>query len=61
MYLHGGLNRSTIYRYKMDLKEVGIGFTLDDLPRNKNILEQLVIPSDNAKFDLLKPLVILKK
>jgi hypothetical protein len=53
MFLYGGLNRSTMYRYKTDLKKVGIGFSLSDTPEGKGILEQLVIPSENSKFDLL--------
>jgi II/X family phage/plasmid replication protein len=59
MYLNGGLNRSTIYRYKKDLKEVGIGFSLPDTPAGKGILEQLVIPSENSKFDLIGKFNIL--
>jgi II/X family phage/plasmid replication protein len=52
MYLNGGLNRSTIYRYKTDLKNVGIGFSLEKAD-GKGILEQLIIPSPNSKFDLI--------
>jgi len=53
LYLQGGLNPSTIYRHKKDLKNVGIGFSGVDSPTGKGILEQLVIPSENSKFDLL--------
>ena len=53
MFLRGGMNRSTIYRYKKDLKRVGIGFTLPDVQRGQSILEQLVIPSSNSQFDLV--------
>ena len=53
MYLRGGLERSTIYRYKKDLKRVGIGFSLDDSPLGKGILEKLIIPSSDTKFALL--------
>ena len=42
--LAGGLNRSTIYRYKIDLKKIGVGF---NLPNNvgSSLLEQLTVPS----------------
>jgi II/X family phage/plasmid replication protein len=53
MYLLGGLNRSTIYRYKTELKEIGIGISLDDSFKCKDILEKLVIPSEDSKFDLI--------
>ncbi len=53
MFLNGGLNKSTIYRHKKDLKKVGIGISIEKLPESKNILEQLVIPSKNSQFDLL--------
>ncbi|MDB5204852.1 MAG: Phage replication protein [Candidatus Taylorbacteria bacterium] len=53
MYARGGLNRTTIYRYKKDLKLAGIGFS-SELPLEKSsILEQLIIPSPNSKFELL--------
>lgn len=48
----GGLNRSTIYRYKRDLKRVGVGFDLMDTT-GASLLEQLVIPSGNSKFELV--------
>lgn len=50
--LAGGLNRSTIWRYKTDLKSVGVGFNVVDKLDN-SLLEQLVIPSPNSKFDLI--------
>lgn len=53
LFLQGGLNRSTIYRYKTDLKRVGIGISIERLPETKNILEKLVIPSTDTRFDLL--------
>ena len=53
MYQNGGMNRSTIYRYKKDLKRVGIGFSESELPQGKGILEQLIIPSESSKFDLI--------
>ena len=49
MYLSGGLDRSTIYRYKKDLKRVGIGFSTGE---RKGILEKLIIPSPTARFEL---------
>lgn len=48
----GGLNRSTIYRYKRDLKRAGVGFDLMDAT-GASLLEQLVIPSGNSKFELV--------
>lgn len=53
--LGGGLNRSTIWRYKTDLKSVGIGFELVNIS-GTSLLEQLVIPSPNSKFDLISSL-----
>ena len=53
MFLRGGLNRSTIYRNKKDLKRVGIGISVEKSPDTKNILEQLTIPSPNSCFDLI--------
>jgi II/X family phage/plasmid replication protein len=52
MFVRGGLNRSTIYRYKKDLKDVGIGISIEKMPGSKNILEQLIIPSPTSKFNL---------
>ncbi len=53
MYLAGGLERSTLYRYKKDLKRVGIGFSLNDSKIGSGILEQLIIPSPTTRFALL--------
>lgn len=53
MFLRGGLNRSTIYRYKKDLKQVGIGISIEKLPDSQNIIEQLIIPSPTSRFDLI--------
>jgi len=57
MFIRGGLNRSTIYRYKKDLKGVGIGISIDKMPESKNILEQLIIPSPTSKFDLFDSVI----
>lgn len=51
MYVNGGLNRSTIYRYKKELQRVGIGFSTGE---GKGILEKLVIPSKDTRFALLE-------
>lgn len=51
MYLSGGLDRSTIYRYKTDLKRVGIGFSVGE---SKGILEKLVLPSPTTRFELVE-------
>ncbi|MES2622933.1 MAG: phage/plasmid replication protein [Patescibacteria group bacterium] len=53
MLLSGGLNRSTIYRYKKCLQKVGIGISTDALPETAHILKLLIIPSPTSKFDLL--------
>jgi len=53
IYLRGGLNRSTIYRYKKDLQEAGIGLSSDLIEQDVQILERFIIPSPDAKFDLL--------
>ena len=53
MFLRGGLNRSTIYRYKTDLKRVGIGISVEKSPTSQNIIEQLIIPSPTSRFDLI--------
>lgn len=50
--VNGGLNRSTIWRYKTDLKSVGIGFNVVD-SLGGSLLEKLVIPSGDSKFDLV--------
>jgi len=57
MFVRGGLNRSTIYRYRKDLKQVGIGISVEKMPESKNILEQLVIPSPTSKFDLFDSII----
>lgn len=57
MFVRGGLNRSTIYRYKKDLKQIGIGISIDKMPESKNILEQLIIPSPTSRFDLFDSII----
>ena len=52
LFVHGGMNRSTLYRYKKDLKLAGIGFSLSNPVSGKGILEQLIIPSPSTRFDL---------
>jgi len=51
MYLAGGANRSTIYRYKRDLQRVGVGFSVGE---GKGILEKLIIPSPSTRFELIE-------
>ena len=47
------LDRSTIYRYKNDLKSIGVSFT-ENLEDTKIVdINELVIPSERAKFTLL--------
>jgi len=53
MFVRGGLNRSTIYRYKKDLHRVGIGISIEKSPNTVSILEQLIIPSPTTRFDLI--------
>ena len=53
MFLRGGLDRSTIYRYKKDLKQAGIGISIEKSPTSQNIIEQLIIPSPTSRFDLI--------
>lgn len=53
MMMSGGIDRSTIYRYKTELKKLGIGISSDTLPQTTNILKQLIIPSPTSKFNLL--------
>jgi II/X family phage/plasmid replication protein len=48
----GGIHRSTVYRYKKELKKLGIGFDLRD-SSGKGLLEELIIPSGNSMFDLV--------
>jgi len=55
MYLRGGLNRSTIYRYKKDLELAGIGLSTELIEQDTQILEKFIIPSPDAKFDLPAP------
>lgn len=55
MYERGGLNRSTIYRYKKDLGRAGIGLSSDFIEQEVQILEKFIIPSPDAKFDLPTP------
>lgn len=55
MYLRGGLNRSTIYRYKTDLQSAGIGLSSELIDLDSPILEKFIIPSPDAKFDLPDP------
>lgn len=55
IYKRGGLNRSTIYRYKVDLKQAGIGLSSTVIDQNTQILEKFVIPSPDVKFDLPAP------
>lgn len=50
MIMNGGLNRSTIYRYKKDLKKAGVGFSVEN-KNGESFLNQLVIPSPNVQFD----------
>lgn len=48
-----GLNRSTIFNYKKDLKKIGVSFT-ENLGDQKFVsVEELVIPSDKAHYTLL--------
>lgn len=52
MIMNGGLNRTTIYRYKKDLKSAGIGFSVESIDTKvENFLDQLVIPSPSIRFD----------
>ena len=50
--VNGGLNRSTIWRYKKDLKSVGIGFNFVDKD-GESLLAKLVVPSESSRFDLI--------
>lgn len=50
--LNGGMHRSTVYRYKKDLKKIGLGSDISETER-QNILEELVIPSPKSRFSLL--------
>jgi len=53
MLVRDGINRSTIYRYKVELKRLGIGISNDNVPLQKGILEKLIIPSPDSRFNLL--------
>ncbi|MBK5215584.1 MAG: hypothetical protein JJE53_02135 [Candidatus Pacebacteria bacterium] len=47
------LDRSTIYRYKKDLKNIGVSFT-ENLDDTRIVaINELIIPSEKAKFTLL--------
>lgn len=48
-----GLNASTIWRYKKDLKSIGVSFEENLGDSNFIAVEELVIPSEKGKFDLL--------
>jgi hypothetical protein len=48
----GGMHRATIYRYKKELKVLNIGSDISD-SESEGIVEQLIIPSPDTKFDLL--------
>lgn len=48
--IQGGLGRTTIYRYKKELKAVGIGFEINTDLNCMNVLEELVIPSVKSKY-----------
>lgn len=50
--LGGGMHRSTIHRYKKTLKALNIGSDISS-SESEGIIEQLIIPSPNTKFDLL--------
>ncbi len=52
MMLEGGLSRATVWRNKKDLKHAGVGFDLAD-SSGVSLLEKLVIPSPDTRFDLL--------
>ena len=52
-HIQRGLNRSTIYRYKKDLKSIGVSFSENLNDKNFVTLEELVIPSERAQFTFL--------
>jgi len=52
-HIKKGLNPSTIWRYKKDLKSIGVSFEENLGDSNFVAIEELVIPSENTKFDLL--------
>lgn len=53
LFLQGGLDRSTIYRNKKDLKRAGIGIASTEIPEGISIFEQLIIPSKNSRYILV--------
>jgi II/X family phage/plasmid replication protein len=61
LMIEQGLNRSTIYRYKKDLKDIGITFTENFGEQESLALDELVIPSHRAQFTLLERHVINSK
>lgn len=52
-YILKGLNSSTIWRYKKDLKAIGVSFTENFGDENFVSIEELTIPSKRAHFTLL--------
>ncbi len=52
-HIQKGLNSSTIWRYKKDLKSIGVSFS-ENLGDGKFVaIEEITIPSDRAQFSLL--------
>jgi II/X family phage/plasmid replication protein len=51
-HIEKGLNRSTIYNYKKDLKSIGVSFTETLNDKNFVAVHELVIPSAKARFTL---------
>jgi hypothetical protein len=52
-HIQKGLNSSTIWRYKKDLKAIGVSFTENFGDGNFVSIEELTIPSKRAHFTLL--------
>lgn len=52
-HIKKGLNSSTIWRYKKDLKTIGVSFTENFGDGNFVSIEELTIPSKRAHFTLL--------
>ena len=50
MIMNGGMNRTTIWKYKKDLKKAGVGFSVEN-ESGESFLDQLVIPSPSVQFD----------
>lgn len=48
----GGIDRSTVYRYKKELKKLGVGFDIVN-SNGESLIESLVIPSSGTRFDLV--------